>query len=247
MGTVGAAGLVRGDAPCRPGHPVGRDGRGSGPIASRAQGIRPTRRRRHGGTIDGVSGGVRRGPPRVCVGRHHPRPIPLPHRSRLGRPPPAGRPQAGWPRPESCVRPRRFRVARRFRDRHRSQLVRIRCGALARRLDAVAMGYDAATVDAGYEWVGYHANGAGNADPGYGITWYDDWIANARPCAVVSNTQVELGRFRLIGVDRRPTASTCSLVPPNRCSCTVPWRPRVRGFPPGLAARRPQTLTGSVR
>ena len=68
-------------------------------------------------------------------------------------------------------------------------------------LDAVAMGYDAATVDAGYEWVGYHANGAGNADPGYGITWYDDWIANARPCAVVSNTQVELAGFRLIGVD----------------------------------------------
>ncbi len=65
-----------------------------------------------------------------------------------------------------------------------------------------AMGYDAATVDAGYEWVGYHASGAGNADAGYGITWYDDWIGDARPCAVVSNSPVELAGFRLIAADR---------------------------------------------
>ncbi len=67
---------------------------------------------------------------------------------------------------------------------------------------AVALGYDGVTVDAGYEWVGYRASGAGNADHGYGITWYDDWIADARPCAVVSNSLVELAGFRLIATDR---------------------------------------------
>ena len=30
---------------------------------------------------------------------------------------------------------------------------------------AVAMGYDARTVDAGYDWVGYHASGAGIRAP----------------------------------------------------------------------------------
>ncbi len=32
--------------------------------------------------------------------------------------------------------------------------------------EAVAMGYDAKTVDAGYEWVGFHMSGPGNPGPG---------------------------------------------------------------------------------
>jgi hypothetical protein len=68
---------------------------------------------------------------------------------------------------------------------------------------AVAMGYDARTVDAGYEWVGYHASGVGNSGSGtYGLTWYDDDFLSYRPCAVLSNSPLDGGAFRLIRVDR---------------------------------------------
>jgi len=68
---------------------------------------------------------------------------------------------------------------------------------------AVAMGYDARTVDAGYEWVGYHASGVGNSGSGtYGLTWYDDLFLPHRPCAVLSNSPLDGGTFRLIRVDR---------------------------------------------
>ena len=67
---------------------------------------------------------------------------------------------------------------------------------------AVAMGYDARTVDAGYEWVGYHASGVGNPGPDtYGLTWYDE-MSSSRPCAVLSNSPLDDGAFRLIRVDR---------------------------------------------
>ena len=52
---------------------------------------------------------------------------------------------------------------------------------------AMLMGYEAATVDAGYEWVGYHASGVADADADYGVTWYDDRLMSARPCAVVGS------------------------------------------------------------
>jgi len=68
---------------------------------------------------------------------------------------------------------------------------------------AVATGYDARTVDAGYEWVGYHASGVGNPGSGtYGLTWYDDVLSTYRPCAVLSNSPLEGGALRLIRVDR---------------------------------------------
>jgi 4-amino-4-deoxy-L-arabinose transferase-like glycosyltransferase len=68
---------------------------------------------------------------------------------------------------------------------------------------AVAMGYDARTVDAGYEWVGYHASGGGNPGSGtYGLAWYDDVLSSSRPCAVLSNSPLDGGAFRLIRVDR---------------------------------------------
>jgi 4-amino-4-deoxy-L-arabinose transferase-like glycosyltransferase len=69
--------------------------------------------------------------------------------------------------------------------------------------EAVAMGYDARTVDAGYEWVGYHATGA--EDPGrnaHGLTWYEDFWSSFRPCAVLSNSPLDGGAFRLIRLDR---------------------------------------------
>jgi hypothetical protein len=68
---------------------------------------------------------------------------------------------------------------------------------------AVAMGYDARTVDAGYEWVGSHASGAGNSGSRiYGLTWYDDVLLPYRPCAVLSNSPLDGDTFRLIRVSR---------------------------------------------
>ena len=68
---------------------------------------------------------------------------------------------------------------------------------------AVAMGYDARTVDAGYEWVGYHARVVGNSGSGtYGLMWYDDTLLSDPPCAVFSNSPLDDGALRLIRVDR---------------------------------------------
>ena len=73
---------------------------------------------------------------------------------------------------------------------------------------AVAMGYDERTIDAGYEWVGYHADGFGNATPmTYGLSWYDDRMLSSRPCAVLSNdllddNAVDENALKLIRVDR---------------------------------------------
>jgi 4-amino-4-deoxy-L-arabinose transferase-like glycosyltransferase len=67
---------------------------------------------------------------------------------------------------------------------------------------AVAMGYDARTVDAGLEWVGFHASGVGTGSGTYGVTWYYDRLSSFRPCAVVSNSPLDEGAFRLVRVDR---------------------------------------------
>ena len=65
------------------------------------------------------------------------------------------------------------------------------------------MGYDAQLVDAGYEWVGFHATS--NPAPGandYHLTWYDDLFAASRPCAILSNSAVADEDLVLIRVDR---------------------------------------------
>ncbi len=67
----------------------------------------------------------------------------------------------------------------------------------------MAIGYDPQTVDAGYEWVGSHASGIGNSSPAnYGVTWYDDLLIPSRPCAVISNSPLDGGEYRLLSVDR---------------------------------------------
>ncbi len=67
---------------------------------------------------------------------------------------------------------------------------------------AVALGYDDGTLDAGYEWVGWHATEGGNADGADALTWYEDGVAKSRPCAVISNSPIELDGFALLREDR---------------------------------------------
>jgi len=66
----------------------------------------------------------------------------------------------------------------------------------------VAMGYDAGTVDAGYEWVGYHVSE--RPKPGsntYGLTWYDDFLLPSYPCAILSNSPLDQTDLRLVRLD----------------------------------------------
>ena len=67
---------------------------------------------------------------------------------------------------------------------------------------AVAMGYDAMTVDAGYEWVGAHAVGPGKTtlDP-HSLTWWDSLFMQGPPCAVLSNSEIDLEGYRLIRIN----------------------------------------------
>ena len=54
---------------------------------------------------------------------------------------------------------------------------------------AVAMGYDARTIDAGYEWVGYHAKGPGGQGGGErGQAWFEHLMSPAPLCAILSNS-----------------------------------------------------------
>jgi 4-amino-4-deoxy-L-arabinose transferase-like glycosyltransferase len=54
---------------------------------------------------------------------------------------------------------------------------------------AVAIGYDARTIDAGYEWVGYHATGPGGQGGGdRGQAWFENLMWPAPLCAIVSNS-----------------------------------------------------------
>ena len=68
---------------------------------------------------------------------------------------------------------------------------------------AVAMGYEASTIDAGYEWVGLHASGVSNSGSvTHGLTWYDDAFLSRGPCAVLSNSPLDVGALQLIRVDQ---------------------------------------------
>jgi hypothetical protein len=67
---------------------------------------------------------------------------------------------------------------------------------------AVAMGYDAQTVDAGYEWVGSHGSGVHKAVNPTRVIWYEDTWTSFRPCAVLSNSPLKLAGYTLIRVNR---------------------------------------------
>ncbi len=64
---------------------------------------------------------------------------------------------------------------------------------------AESAGYDARTVDAGYEWVGYHAFGtarSGEAD--FVLPWYYEAIPAQLPCLVLSNSRLDDSPLKLI-------------------------------------------------
>ena len=68
---------------------------------------------------------------------------------------------------------------------------------------AVAMGYSAGTVDAGYEWVGYHAVGVGAPEDGdRGRGWFEDLMWPNPACATLRNSPLEGNAPRLIRVNR---------------------------------------------
>jgi Dolichyl-phosphate-mannose-protein mannosyltransferase len=67
---------------------------------------------------------------------------------------------------------------------------------------AVAMGFDAQTVDAGYEWVGLHGSGPNKPGSGnHNLTWYDDYWPSFRPCAVLSNSPLDVEGLELVRED----------------------------------------------
>jgi hypothetical protein len=52
----------------------------------------------------------------------------------------------------------------------------------------IELGVPASEIDAGYEWVGYHAESNANAArPVQGLTWYEGWWKSFRPCGLVSS------------------------------------------------------------
>ena len=67
---------------------------------------------------------------------------------------------------------------------------------------AMSMGFSAETIDAGYEWVGYHSAGVTpNADHRSAETWYYELLPASPPCAVVSNDALADPSMKLISVD----------------------------------------------
>ena len=65
--------------------------------------------------------------------------------------------------------------------------------------DAVKAGFAANTVDAGMEWVGYHATGIANihANARPGEMWYSAWWSSFHQCAIVSASLLDIPGFRL--------------------------------------------------
>ena len=64
---------------------------------------------------------------------------------------------------------------------------------------AVGLGYDATTVDAGYEWVGIHAVGDENEtfEP-KGLNWWQNLFPSFRPCAILSNAPFDVPGYELV-------------------------------------------------
>ncbi len=68
---------------------------------------------------------------------------------------------------------------------------------------AVTLGYSPETIDVGPEWVEFHASGQESAGiHNYGLTVYDDRWPSFRPCAVLSNSLMDIPGFQLIRKDQ---------------------------------------------
>jgi hypothetical protein len=68
---------------------------------------------------------------------------------------------------------------------------------------AVALGYDAQTVDSGYEWSGNHSIGpAEPGTPARDMTWNVDRWSLSNACAVLSNSPLSDNRLDLILLDQ---------------------------------------------
>lgn len=66
-----------------------------------------------------------------------------------------------------------------------------------------AMGYEPTTVDAGYEWIGFHARGVVRPDrPTYNTTWTGFRWSLIRPCAVISNSPLGTPALTLLRVNK---------------------------------------------
>ncbi len=80
----------------------------------------------------------------------------------------------------------------------------------------VAMGYDPGTVDAGYEWVGYHAVGPGPSGPNdFHLTWYDNSLLRTPPCVVLTNSRPDGDRWKLISVTKSAYLAYLFFGPPE--------------------------------
>jgi dolichyl-phosphate-mannose-protein mannosyltransferase len=68
---------------------------------------------------------------------------------------------------------------------------------------AISRGIPRESVDAGMEWVGYHATGVATADatPTSGEMWYDARWPSFRLCGLVSSSLLDLPTFRLEAAD----------------------------------------------
>jgi hypothetical protein len=68
---------------------------------------------------------------------------------------------------------------------------------------AVNAGFAADTIDAGMEWVGYHATGTANvlAIGPPDEMWYSPRWASFRQCALVSSSLLSIAGFRLESAD----------------------------------------------
>jgi Dolichyl-phosphate-mannose-protein mannosyltransferase len=67
----------------------------------------------------------------------------------------------------------------------------------------IGKGYDARSIDAGYEWVGYHTNQQEILeDEPFVLPWYYEAVPADAPCAIVSNSLLEGGVLTLIHINK---------------------------------------------
>ncbi len=110
---------------------------------------------------------------------------------------------------------------------------------------AVAMGYDARTVDAGYEWVGMHQDGAQKPPSAHPpLTGYDDSWVGFQVCAVVRNSPLSAAGYALVSIDRNAYRNYLFFGPEESLYLYGSTAPGCPTPPRTIAARKP--LAGSA-